>query len=165
MESWGDPWGPIPIVFICKGSQALPECCPRGLTPSSALGDGIMGRRAGAGAAQAPPLVRCPHASTTSVRVHSRQPPLRAHLSFLLPAAWTVGWAFTPRGRRDLKILGALEVLKLILLVLHLRGVNGQPVRDCPPRLLGLAPLLGVVRGPVGTATCSCDQRHAIPPG
>lgn len=68
-------------------------------------------------------------------------------------------------GHRALKILVALEVLEFILLVLRLRGVSGQPIRDCPPHLLGLAPLPGVVRGPVGTATCSCDQRHATHPG
>lgn len=154
------------MVFICKGSQALPECCPTASLHPLHLGTGTRRRRAGAGAAQALPLVCLPPCEH-NIRSNA--------LPASLPSAPTFLCCCRQLGQRDgrlpqlghraLKIPVALEVLEFILLVLRLRGVSGQPIRDCPPYLLGLAPLPGVVRGPVSTATCSCDQRHATHPG
>lgn len=153
------------MVFICKGSQALPECCPAASLHPLHLRMGTRRRRAGAGAAQALPLVRLPPREH-NIRSNALPASLPSAPTFLSHCRPLGQWdGHLPQvGHRALKIPVALEVLKFILLVLRLRGVSGQPVRDCPPRLLGLAPLPGVVRDPVGTATCSCDQRHAIPP-
>lgn len=110
------------------------------------------------------PWCACPMRAQHPLKCTSCQPPIRTHLSFSLPAARTVGWAFTPSGPQGFKDSGRFRSSQVHPPGSASKRVSGQPVRDCPPHLWGLAPLPGVVRGPVGTATCSCDQRHAIPP-
>lgn len=99
--------GSHPHGVHLQGQPGPPRVLSHGLAPSSALGDRDPETAGRSGCSSGPaPGVLAPMRAQHPFKCTSCQPPICTHLSLLLPAAWTAGWAFTPIGPQGFKDSG-----------------------------------------------------------